>query len=70
MHFYVNDAIFNELKATIKLENQNLVRQQNIYRRRFGENLIQISLLLFERECFEVTQLQQIIPDNRIEISE
>jgi hypothetical protein len=49
----------------MKLENQNL----NIYIRRFAENVIQISLILFERECFEV-QLQKIIPENGIEISE
>ncbi len=64
IHFYVHfDTRFNNLKVTIKFENQNLVRYQNIslYRRRFARNLIQISLLLFEIKCFEVTQLQKII---------
>jgi hypothetical protein len=60
LRWYINNFI-----ATIKLENQNL----NIYIRRFPENPIQISLILFERECFEV-QLQKIIPENGIEISE
>ncbi len=37
-------AIFNCVTAKIKLEIQDLVCRQNIYKRRFAENLIQISL--------------------------
>jgi hypothetical protein len=41
--------------------SQDLVLQKNTLRRRLARNLIQVTLLLFEIECFEVTQLQKVL---------
>jgi hypothetical protein len=43
----------------MKPSSQDLVLQKNTLRRRLAGNLIQVTLLLFEIECFEVTQLQK-----------
>jgi hypothetical protein len=59
MCILTRDAIFKCVFFTIKQRSQDFVLQKNTLRRRLAGNPIQVTLLLFEIECFEVTQLQK-----------
>jgi hypothetical protein len=70
MRILTLDAIFNCVFFTIKPRSQDLVLQKNTLRRRLAGNLIQMTLLFCEKEGFEVTQLQKIISQKVLKISE